>query len=89
MNMCNERTPFRRIDYSASMMHERCRHAVEVQRGAQGVSEQSLHGADGALGVVQVQRRRVVFRNDDLAHSRLPLSCCLAPPNRRAEGSFP
>ena len=24
MNMCNERTPFRRIDYSVSMMHGLC-----------------------------------------------------------------
>ena len=73
------------VQAGRSLDEERCRHAVETQ----GVSEQPLHGADGALGVVQVQRGRVVFRNDDLAHSRLPLSCCLAPPNRRAESSFP
>ena len=77
------------VQAGRSLDEERRRHAVEVQRGAQGVGEQPLHGADGALGVVQVQRGRVVFRNDDLAHSRLPLSCCPAPPNRRAESSFP
>ena len=77
---------FKAVSYTHLDVYKR---QVEVQRGAQGVGEQPLHGADGALGVVQVQRGRVVFRNDDLAHSRLPLSCCLAPPNRRAEGSFP
>ena len=77
------------VQAGRSLDEERCRHAVEVQRGAQGVGEQPLHGADGALGVVQVQCGCVVCRNDDLAHSRLPLSCCPAPPNRRAEGSFP
>ena len=77
------------VQAGRSLDEERCRHAVEIQRGAQGVGEQPLHGADGALGVVQVQRGRVVCRNDDLTHSRLPLSCCPAPPNRRAEDSFP
>ena len=56
------------VQAGRSLDEERCRHAVEIQRGAQGVSEQPLHGADGALGVVQVQRGRVVFRDDDLAH---------------------
>ena len=32
----------------------------QVQRGTQGVGEQPLHGADGTLGVVQVQRGCVV-----------------------------
>ena len=41
---------------------------IELASGAQGISEQPLHRADGALGVVQVQRGRVVFRDDDLAH---------------------
>ena len=52
---------------------QRRRHTVQVQRGAQCVGKQALDRADGALGVVQVQRGRVVCRNDGLAHNRIPL----------------
>ena len=65
------------VQAGGGLDEERRRHAVEVQRGAQGVGEQPLHRADGALGVVQVQRGRVVCRNDDLAHGSLPLSAVL------------
>ena len=77
------------VQAGRSLDEERCRHAVQVQRGTQGVGKQPLHRADGALGVVQVQRGRVVFRNDDLAHSRLPLSCCPRAAESPRRGQLP
>ena len=56
------------VQAGGGLQEQRRRHAVQVQRGTQGVGKQPLHRADGALGVVQVQRGRVVFRDDDLAH---------------------
>ena len=67
---------------------ERCGHAVEIQRGAQGVGKQPLHRANGALGVVQVQRGRVVCRNDRFAHKEPPLFA-LPAAECRPGSSFP
>ena len=67
---------------------QRCGHAVQVQRGAQSVGKQALDRADGALGVVQVQRRRVVCRNDGLAHKGYPSSCWIPALLSRTGRSF-
>ena len=53
---------------------QRSRHAVQVQRGAQGVGKQTFDRTNGALRVVQVQRRRIVCRDDGFAHNKNPSS---------------
>ena len=67
---------------------QRSGHTVQVQRGAQSVGKQALDRADGALGVVQVQRRRVVCRNDGLAHKGYPSSCWIPALLSRTGRSF-
>ena len=72
------------VQAGGSLQKQRCGHAVQVQRGAQGISEQPLHRADGALGVVQIQRGCVVCRDDDLAHNVYPSFCVVCAPLSRA-----
>ena len=54
---------------------QRSRHAVQVQCGAQGVGKQTFDRTNGALRVVQVQRGRIVCRDDGFAHNKKPLFC--------------
>ena len=63
------------VQAGGSLQKQRCGHAVQVERGAQGIGKQPLHRADGALRVVQVQRGFVVCWDDDLAHN-VYLSFC-------------
>ena len=77
------------VQAGGGLQEQRCGHAVEVQRGAECVCEQPLHGADGALGVVQIQRRRVVCRDDRFTHGSLPLSCAPDRTNCRSRRRFP
>ena len=72
------------IQAGGSLQKQRCGHAVQIQRGAQGIGKQPLHRADGALGVVQVQRGFVVCRDDDLAHNVYPSFCVVCAPLSRA-----
>ena len=78
------------VQAGGSLQKQRCRHTVQVQGGAQRVGEQALHGANGALGIVQVQRGLIVLRNDGLAHNKNPLLCLVLPrfpePGRGASG---
>ena len=77
------------VQAGGRLQKQRRGHAVEVQRGAERVCEQPLHRADGALGVVQVQRGRIVCRNDGFTHGSLPLSCRSPPPNHGTGTAFP
>ena len=77
------------VQAGGSLQKQRSRHAVEVQRGTQGVGEQPLHGADGTLGVVQVQRGCVVLRDHRFAHNSLPLSFRSPPPSCGTGTAFP
>ena len=76
------------VQAGRSLHEERRGHAVEIQRGAQGVGKQPLHRANGALGVVQVQRGRVVCGNDRFAHKEPPLFA-LPAAECRPGSSFP
>ena len=72
------------VQAGGSLQKQRCGHAVQVERGAQGIGKQPLHRADGALRVVQVQRGFVVCRDDDLAHNVYPSFCVVCAPLSRA-----
>ena len=70
------------VQAGGSLQHQRGGDPGQVQSGAQRVCKQPLYRANGPLGIIQVQRRAVALRDDDLAHGDSPSYMAAGIPGR-------